>query len=561
MAGLKKPKKKDSTNPSTVLIIFLVFFVLLSLGLGVWGYYGYAGQTKLAEDTKKAINAEKAMALSEKFHRMMAYQLWIAGGYGPKLDATQIADQGVEYDDFRNGGGKYANEKMKDPLTKVFDELTKELGYDNATKTFKNTLVETNAKLKADLLAMEKKYADLQQKSKKNEEDYWNSLLTKLDEQQKKVNGTIAANAAANLNEARKRGADYAKATELANNLNAELQKVNTDKNAELEAKDRTIAGQKKKIDELLAEKAEGVETRRSGSGEYQPLVLDISSGRPLWDISVGHLSKVDLEKRIATIEVTAKEKLPPVKVGQTFNVFRRRADGRPEGFLRATVEVFKPLSDKSAQVRILSVYGKSRDRGEVQEIDLAHLATSGVEDYEIREGDLIYNMFWGSNVAIAGPASMDGAIDRTPAKQMEKLSDFVYFLKDRDIGVDAYVDLASGELKGEIHPRTRFLILTELNGEAKEDETNEVAKQAKEAIKALKAKAIEKGMLIISPQNFQFMIGYRRSQGMDTMRADLNRFVPRVAAVVEGSNSGRPAAPAKDAPAKDAPAKEPEAK
>ena len=52
MAGLKKPKKKDTTNPSTVLIIFLVFFVLLSIGLGVWGYYGYAGQTKLAEDTK-----------------------------------------------------------------------------------------------------------------------------------------------------------------------------------------------------------------------------------------------------------------------------------------------------------------------------------------------------------------------------------------------------------------------------------------------------------------------------------------------------------------------------
>ena len=47
MAGLKTPskKKRDSSKPSTVLIVFLVFFVLVSIGLGVWGYYGYAGVT------------------------------------------------------------------------------------------------------------------------------------------------------------------------------------------------------------------------------------------------------------------------------------------------------------------------------------------------------------------------------------------------------------------------------------------------------------------------------------------------------------------------------------
>ena len=57
MAGLKTlPKKKrDSSKPSPVLVIFLVFFILLSIGLGIWGYYGYAGVT-FAVAVSAAIN-------------------------------------------------------------------------------------------------------------------------------------------------------------------------------------------------------------------------------------------------------------------------------------------------------------------------------------------------------------------------------------------------------------------------------------------------------------------------------------------------------------------------
>ena len=62
MAGLKTPskKKRDTTKPNTVLVIFLVFFILLSIGLGVWGYYGYAGQEKLEKDAKADKVAAKA---------------------------------------------------------------------------------------------------------------------------------------------------------------------------------------------------------------------------------------------------------------------------------------------------------------------------------------------------------------------------------------------------------------------------------------------------------------------------------------------------------------------
>ena len=61
MAAIKKTtKKKDAGKPGTVLIIFLVFFILLSIGLGVFAYYGYEGQNKLREDAKNAKIGETA---------------------------------------------------------------------------------------------------------------------------------------------------------------------------------------------------------------------------------------------------------------------------------------------------------------------------------------------------------------------------------------------------------------------------------------------------------------------------------------------------------------------
>ena len=42
MAGLKKSSKKDGNNPNMALVIALIMFVLVSIGLGVFAYYGYA---------------------------------------------------------------------------------------------------------------------------------------------------------------------------------------------------------------------------------------------------------------------------------------------------------------------------------------------------------------------------------------------------------------------------------------------------------------------------------------------------------------------------------------
>src|SRR3954451_13033178 len=114
MAGLKKPsRRKETTSPNVVLVIFLVFFVLLSIGLGVWGYYGYAGQEKLAAEAKNAkkdkeaakTGEEGAIAVRDMEHRALGYPL-------PEDEMTLSRELIKAYTDDNNQ--KFKSEKLRD---------------------------------------------------------------------------------------------------------------------------------------------------------------------------------------------------------------------------------------------------------------------------------------------------------------------------------------------------------------------------------------------------------------------------------------------------------------
>src|SRR5262245_51713724 len=49
----------NTSSPNTVLVVFLVLFVLLSIGLGVTTYVGFDGQTQLTSDRDKAVGDKK----------------------------------------------------------------------------------------------------------------------------------------------------------------------------------------------------------------------------------------------------------------------------------------------------------------------------------------------------------------------------------------------------------------------------------------------------------------------------------------------------------------------
>src|SRR5713101_4951307 len=89
MAGLKKPsKRRDATNPNTAIVLFLVFFVILSLGLGIWGYFGYSGQEKLRTSADELQKKAKAADLAAEYYQFLALDTRLA--MGSAVDAEDL---------------------------------------------------------------------------------------------------------------------------------------------------------------------------------------------------------------------------------------------------------------------------------------------------------------------------------------------------------------------------------------------------------------------------------------------------------------------------------------
>src|SRR6516225_1095431 len=128
MAGLKKQKKEKSTSPNVVLVIFLVFFFLLSIGLGIWGYYGYAGQEDLRRAKQNEFTAKNAEKLGKRFYAMQYRYLRTA--LGDSLDEKESGQLNEDLDEFYkdNNGGPFKDEADKEAARKLVADLKKSMG-------------------------------------------------------------------------------------------------------------------------------------------------------------------------------------------------------------------------------------------------------------------------------------------------------------------------------------------------------------------------------------------------------------------------------------------------
>jgi hypothetical protein len=191
-------------------------------------------------------------------------------------------------------------------------------------------------------------------------------------------------------------------------------------------------------------------------------------------------------------------------------------------------------LDAHSSLARITSIYD-----AEGREIVLGDAARSqpGREaDNALKEGDLLFNTFWGAHVALAGNIRFGGQASDSPTEQMRSMAGFVHFLNQQGISVDAYLDLADGQINGAITNRTRYLIrgddLVDPNRQptirkktaGKEDEGDEKKeepakndgvpdrlKAINDAAAKMRQEAADKGLFIISEENFLNVIGYRQ--------------------------------------------------
>ena len=195
MAGLKSPsrKKRDASKPGTVLIVFLVFFILLSIGLGVWGYYGYAEQDKLRTETKNAKVSEKAKDDFAKFNQYKAYEALaaIGGASNPKdavIDPTDMETFSNTRAEALKENSSFQKERLLEPFKKQVEAFKTDLGqFDEKTGKYPTTYREKTVALATELQekktllstkedelkALTAKFQDLQNKT----EEKWASAV------------------------------------------------------------------------------------------------------------------------------------------------------------------------------------------------------------------------------------------------------------------------------------------------------------------------------------------------------------------------------------------------
>jgi hypothetical protein len=519
MAGLKKPvKKRDTTNPNTALVLFLVFFVLLSIGLGVWGYFGYSGQEKLRQETAAEKKSTAAARLGEEYANFIAWDTRTALGhplaenepnsYKAAMDAKVIED-----------GGKFKDEKTRAAIKKMIDDNRAELGWDGAKYT--TTYRDLVKKLKGDLGKSE---AALNTANKGlDSEKKRNAAIEALYKTNYEKNKTaIETGNAETLKAAQAKTAEF----ESLRTKFVEIQKELENKDKEFaKEKEKLIGEQKVLMAELNKTKKAALEASQSVIGvrkEPHALFLDVSTGKALWDDPLGKITLVDNKARLVTINIGSAMRVKPELA---FNVFASGWKKRGEGIIKGTIEVVRILGPNASVARITSLYD-----AEGKEIILADNARGRIlreADNPLKEGDLIFNMAFGSRVVVAGNINWLELPAETPAEQMRNLKDFFHILGRQGVKVDAYLDVTDAKLQGEITNKTRFLILGKGMFVDPKSPLADQAKKINAAIAAVRAEAVERGMFVISADNFANVIGYRRPRSANDTEPSAHNFRP----------------------------------
>ena len=575
MAGLKKRKKEKGVGPNVVLVIFLVFFVLISIGLGIWGYYGYSGQTELISKRFAADSNLKSEKLAVDYYRTLYRDLRLA--LGDKLDE---AAEKQEFDAIfkelvRDDFGPFKIFNDKEAARKLREELKQRLGNEDGLykSNFKTELDNALTKLK-DLDTKANKEVEKHAKTKalfddlkKKQDEYYETASTKSDVSNKAI-----------LAEYKKRSEEFKASTAMVQELNAklkekesELSDIKGDHENEIRKLNLAIKTMRETNLKLAAEGVAGA-ANVLPRGDTQPNILDISTGKPLWDTPVGKITHVDLEKLRVVVNLGRDHN---VMTGLTFNIFAANKAGRAEGWMRGGIEIIRVVDGGTSLARITSLYDAERNEIPLNAQTLGRLFRES--EAPIRDGDLLFNMFWGTRVAIAGYVSVTGESSDNPKEQQRQLNDLIYFLKLAGMTVDAWVDLESGEIKGRMTSKTRYLIRGEdlatadkapVGKPAEEgaEDKKEPAKPAQPQVNVerneqinkasfvLRNEARDRGLLIISAENFAMAIGLRRarSTGNVQMAAFRPPSLPFAGAVDAG-----PARPPMDAEKPAAPAEE----
>jgi hypothetical protein len=483
MAPARRRIKAAPANPSTVLVIFLVFFVLLSLGLGVWGYFGYKDAKVKDEAAKKEKDNAKKAADGENWYRLEA--LWNKAAAGHELtkeDQVQLSDLYGRLDGL-NGPDKtlFLEAMKKDKLDLKWDDNAKRFAssYRAGWVELSNQVQELQAKVNSqdkELVALRTKEKE---RDKKFEED-WAALKKAVKEVNDRAQERADEADRVIADVQKKKTQDLAKYTNQIAQLQKDLADTQKSHAKVLKDKDEEIA-------KLLLKKTQ-LETKVGEKVASADLIQ--------FESPKGKIVRMDRSGQMPYINLGRAD---GVKTQLTFSVFGVDAYGKVAKQPKASVEVVKVVGPHLCQAKTTSIRNGNSD--------------------PLQDGDLVYNPAWNPNqkthVAIAGSVDLTGE-ESTVREQMRTLRSFMTSLERQNIVVDAYLDLQTLKMKGEITLKTDYFILGEApalgaKGAADtKDEKGDVQRQASIAMAQMRAEANKKGVQVIALQKFAVLMGYR---------------------------------------------------
>jgi hypothetical protein len=508
---MARRSRSDGSSPNSVLVIFLVLFILMNIGFGVWIYTLFQERDKWDNKAQEKEATIKAKTAEAEWNKYKFDELVNAIGIPEIVNKSDVAQGWNDQRKAFREAGKFQGETDADEFNRAIDFLQDKLGRFGEGR-YPKRFADLPDELRAQLDAKSKSLAEAEAKIKTFDASLRAEQAANAKEwaQLKQI---VNKGNADSLAERQKQNADLKKAFDDNDELRGKIAALVDERDREV-AKMALIFKQseKKHLDLLALQK-----NPNRNLGEPHALLLDISSGKPLWDLPRGKITRVDDEARKVYID---KGLLDGVKPGLTFLVFAKGWLGRGEGPLKATIEVVRVENDHTSQCKVNSYYDV--DGSEIPAGDATPGKIMRDASTSLKEGDHLFNMFWGSHVALAGVIDPSGTAGTDGPAQMDALKEFMRNLERMGMIVDAYVDLQDGTIVGDLSTKTNYLIRGAMayRGSGGEKGKGEPVAAVNTSIKAMQAQAIERGLFIISSKNFAAVSGFRQPSSFDSGRA-----------------------------------------
>jgi hypothetical protein len=498
---------KDESKQQA-LIIALVCFVVLSLGLGVATYYGFAGQEDLKKQAAEAKKEKVAEANRGDWEQFQELSLKAHLGHNlTKEDQEALAQLGKKHDAGKGSLGK--DEKNYADGKSLLDRLSRDMGWDPKKQQPVDTFFQKKESLENDNILLRSQLTKAQEDFTKAREKLDADL--KSTQAEKEEMAKALANSKADL---AKTIADKAAAF-LA------LQKIVEERDDEINELKKEVnrlqdaqAGLKKKSDK----REKDLNTQVEKLKEQLPHASIEDYNHPK-----ARILRLDRTGTIAYIDIGSADNVKPP---QTFSVMGVGPNGRANGVRKGAVEVTSVPGPHLSEVRITDLTEPGRN--------------------PITEGDQLFNPSFNPNLRVH--VALTGLIDLTGTGK-DDTAEFVRGLERQGIVVDAYLDLKDMTVKGNgINHHTDYLVEGDQPGVEgtqmiREGDPGLERKQALyKKVAEMKQEAANDGVAIVPLRRYLSMIGYR---------------LPRVSPGSAGTSSlpyiGSLPDSSKEAPAKDA--------